>query len=59
MCTFLFFQQSLYVGVVLSVAAAFRFGLEYTGRERFVHPRIIALLSIEPIVVVALVFSNP
>lgn len=54
-----FFQNLLYVGVGLVVAAAFLFALAYTGRERFVRPRTVGLLSIEPIIVLVLAFVNP
>ncbi|ARS90843.1 PAS domain-containing sensor histidine kinase [Natrarchaeobaculum aegyptiacum] len=54
-----FAERFLYVGVGLSVVAVLVFALVYTGRERFVRKETIALLSIEPIVVVALAFSNP
>ncbi|RKD94982.1 sensor histidine kinase [Halopiger aswanensis] len=54
-----FLLRFLYVGVVVSVLGLFLFILEYTGREHLVTPRTVALLSIEPVLVVALAFANP
>ncbi|GAB3674602.1 sensor histidine kinase [Halopiger thermotolerans] len=54
-----FFFRFLYVGVVVSVLSLFLFILEYTGHEHLVTPTAIALLSIEPAVVVVLAFVNP
>ncbi|MFC6718881.1 histidine kinase N-terminal 7TM domain-containing protein [Natrialbaceae archaeon GCM10025810] len=55
----MFFHRFLYVGVTGCVAATVLFALEYTGREHLVRRETVALLSIEPIVVVTLAFVNP
>ncbi|THE63369.1 PAS domain S-box protein [Salinadaptatus halalkaliphilus] len=52
-------ERTLYVGIGLSVAAIVVFALVYTGRERYVTPKTIGLLSIEPLLVVILAFTNP
>lgn len=51
--------QTLFIGIVTSIATIFLFVLEYTGRERLVTRTTVAILAIEPIVVVGLVFFNP
>ncbi len=43
-----------YVGIVLVPPAWLIFALQYTGRERFFTRRALALLSIEPVVVLAI-----
>jgi len=48
-----------YLGVGLVIMWTFVFALEYSGREHLVNRRTIALLSIEPIVLITLVFTNP
>ncbi|MEY7848098.1 histidine kinase N-terminal 7TM domain-containing protein [Natrarchaeobius sp. A-rgal3] len=54
-----FMTRFLYVGVGMSVLGTVVFALEYTGRERLVSRRTVALLSVEPVAVVALAFWNP
>ncbi|APX96512.1 histidine kinase N-terminal 7TM domain-containing protein [Natronorubrum daqingense] len=49
----------LFVGVCTSVLFIFLFSLEYTGREHLVTPKTVGLLSIHPVVVVALAVTNP
>ncbi|WP_435358280.1 histidine kinase N-terminal 7TM domain-containing protein [Haloarchaeobius sp. DFWS5] len=45
-----------YVGAVVVVAALFLFTLSYTGRAHLIDRRLLAVLAVEPVVVVALVF---
>ncbi|WP_339103017.1 histidine kinase N-terminal 7TM domain-containing protein [Haloterrigena salinisoli] len=54
-----FFLRFLYVGVGASVLGSFLFVLAYTGRERLLTRRTVALLSIEPVLLVAFAFANP
>uniref|UniRef100_A0A7D5KFW2 histidine kinase n=2 Tax=Natrinema halophilum TaxID=1699371 RepID=A0A7D5KFW2_9EURY len=54
-----FFRKSIYFGVGPVVASMLLFALEYSGRERFVRPEIVGLLSIEPILVIVLAYVNP
>jgi PAS domain S-box-containing protein len=53
------FLRTMYVGIVLVIVSAFVFALEYTGRERYVTKTTLALLSIHPVVTVALATVNP
>jgi PAS domain S-box-containing protein len=53
------FLRTLYLGVVLGVFTVFVFALEYTGRERYITPKVLALLSVHPVVTMALVIFNP
>ncbi|AFO56411.1 histidine kinase N-terminal 7TM domain-containing protein [Natrinema sp. J7-2] len=50
---------SLFLGVGLYLLTLLVFTLEYTGREQFVKPTTIALLSLEPILVLVVVAVNP
>jgi diguanylate cyclase (GGDEF)-like protein len=43
-----------YVGIVLVPPAWLIFALQYTGRERFVKSRILAVLAVEPVAVLAI-----
>ncbi|NHN47439.1 PAS domain-containing protein [Halostella sp. JP-L12] len=52
-------NRLIFVGVVTVVASIALFALEYTGREHLVTRRTVALLSIHPVVVVALALTNP
>lgn len=54
-----FMHRFLFVGVGICVVALVVFALEYTGREHLVTRRTLGLLSIEPILVVILAFTNP
>jgi PAS domain S-box-containing protein len=47
-----------WVGVVTIPVAWLLFSLEYTGRDRYVGPRCVALLSIVPIVTIALALTR-
>lgn len=55
----LVFLGLLFLGVGFSSMMLLVFTLEYTGRERFVRPPILAALSIEPILVVFFAVVNP
>jgi PAS domain S-box-containing protein len=48
-----------YIGVSFGPAAMLLFALEYTGRERYVTRRLLAVLAIHPIVLLFFVFVNP
>lgn len=49
----------LYVGVGASVLGTFLFVLAYSGREHLVTRKTVALLLIEPVLLVVFVFVNP
>jgi PAS domain S-box-containing protein len=49
----------VYLGVGIGLAAMFVFALEYTGREGYVTPTVLGLLSIHPIVLLGFVVFNP
>jgi len=51
-------NKALLAGVVVLVPALLVFALEYTGRESLVTRRLLAALSVEPIVFTALVWTN-
>ena len=55
----LLLSRLVFVGVVVMVASIALFALEYTGREHLVTRRTVALLSVHPVVVLALAFANP
>ncbi|WP_336327716.1 histidine kinase N-terminal 7TM domain-containing protein [Halovenus sp. HT40] len=49
----------MYLGVGATVASTFVFALEYTGRERYLTRKTLAVLSIHPILVVLFAVVNP
>jgi PAS domain S-box-containing protein len=49
--------RSVFLGVTGTVVAVFLLALEYTGRTHLINRRTIALLLIEPVIVVALAFT--
>ncbi|MXR40056.1 PAS domain S-box protein [Halobaculum sp. WSA2] len=53
-----FYSDVQWVGVVVIPVAWLLFALEYTGRDRYVRPRYVALLSVVPVVTVALAATN-
>ena len=53
-----FFTQIAYIGITIVPAAWFLFVLDYTGRSHLLNRRNILLLTIEPILVQILVFTN-
>ena len=52
------FTKALLMGVVILVPALLVFALEYTGRESLVTRRLLAVLSVEPVVLTVLVWTN-
>ncbi len=52
-------QQLVFVGTVVVVLFFLLFALEFVGRSDLVTGRLIAVLSVEPAIVLFLVFSNP
>ncbi|AJF27221.1 histidine kinase N-terminal 7TM domain-containing protein [Haloarcula sp. KBTZ06] len=55
----LFFAYGLYVGVMPAMAGLFVFALAYTGRDRYLGWRAVALLAVEPLVFFAALFVGP
>jgi PAS domain S-box-containing protein len=53
-----FWSQVKYLGVAVAPTAFFTFTLQYTGRPQWLKPRNIALLTIEPIITLLLVWTN-
>jgi signal transduction histidine kinase len=53
-----FYSDIQWAGVVVIPVAWLLFALEYTGRDRYVRPRYVALLSVVPVVTVALVATD-
>ncbi|MBE7554124.1 MAG: PAS domain-containing protein [Anaerolineales bacterium] len=53
-----FWASGKYLGVVLAPLAWFTFALEYTGRETWLTPRRLALLSIVPLLTFSLAMTN-
>lgn len=56
--TKLLWVKAQYPGIVFVPVAWLAFSLEYTGRERWVTPRRLALLAIVPLITLALVWTN-
>lgn len=54
-----FWANAKYLGVVGVPAAWLLFTLEYTGREEWISRRTIALLAVEPVLVLIAVWTNP
>ncbi|WP_440990074.1 histidine kinase N-terminal 7TM domain-containing protein [Haloarchaeobius baliensis] len=52
------FFKLVYVGAVSLVVAMLLFTLAYTGRDHLITRRLLALLAVEPLVVLALVFTT-
>jgi hypothetical protein len=55
----LFWDNVSWLGAVVTPAAWFAFTLEYTGRGRWLTRRNVAFLTIEPFIILLLVWSNP
>lgn len=53
-----FWASGKYLGVVLAPLAWFTFAIEYTGRETWLTPRRLALLSIVPLLTFTLAMTN-
>src|SRR5262249_22565108 len=47
-----------YLGIVVLPAAWFAFACQYTGHESWIGRRVIALLAIEPLVILVLIWTN-
>lgn len=56
--TKIFWNQMQYLGIATVIAAWVAFILQYSGHERWLTWRTVALMSIEPLVVLLLVFTN-
>jgi diguanylate cyclase (GGDEF)-like protein/PAS domain S-box-containing protein len=54
----LFWAKVQYLGIVIAPLAVLIFALQYTGREKWLTRRNLALLAIEPLIVVLLVSTN-
>jgi hypothetical protein len=55
--TQLFFSGLAYIGITTAPAAWLAFALEYTGREKWLTKRNLALLTIEPVITVVLALT--
>jgi PAS domain S-box-containing protein len=53
-----FWDKMSYIGIVLVPPAWLAFCLQYTGKDAYLNRRNLALLSIEPLVTLVLVFFN-
>ena len=51
--------RGMYLGVGVGLAAVFVFALEYTGREGYVTPPLLAVLAIHPLLLALFVLFNP
>ncbi len=54
-----FISKFVYIGIVCTVATWFLFSLAYTGRAHTITRRTLILLSIEPILLFLLLWTNP
>lgn len=54
-----FFSSFKYIGVTTTVTAFWAFAVTYTGREHWLTRRTIALLLVEPVIVLVAVATNP
>lgn len=54
----LFWAKVQYLGIVTAPLAVLIFALQYTGREKWLTRRNLALLTVEPLIVVLLVSTN-
>ena len=54
-----FYSDIQWLGVVVIPVAWLLFALEYTGRDHYVRPRYVALLSVVPAITVALTATDP
>jgi signal transduction histidine kinase len=54
----MFWNQVQYVGIVIVPAAWLLFALRYTCRERSLSPAALALLVVEPLIVLTITFTN-
>jgi len=51
--------RGMYLGVGVGLAAVFVFALEYTGRERYVTPRLLVALAVHPFFLALFALFNP
>jgi len=58
LATKLFWARMRYLGIVVVPAAWLAFALQYTAREKWLTPRNMAMLAIEPLVTLLLVWTN-
>ena len=58
LATKLFWARMRYLGIVVVPAAWLVFALQYTDREKWLTPRNVAMLAIEPLVTLLLVWTN-
>ncbi len=56
--TVLFWDNLTWVGAVIGPAAWLAFALQYTGRARWLTPRLVVLLTIEPLITLLLAWTN-
>ena len=56
--TKLFWLNIEYLGIVIVPAAWLALALQYTGRTKWLAPRLLVLLSIEPLITLVLVWTN-
>jgi PAS domain S-box-containing protein len=56
--TKLFWLNIEYLGIVIVPAAWLTLALQYTGRTKWLAPRLLVLLSIEPLITLVLVWTN-
>ncbi|HWQ19925.1 MAG TPA: histidine kinase N-terminal 7TM domain-containing protein, partial [Methanotrichaceae archaeon] len=54
----LFWDKMAYMGIVVVPAMWLAFALQYTGKERWLTPRGLALLFVEPLAVLLLIWTN-
>src|SRR5689334_16480931 len=54
----LFWDNLTWLGGAIAPAAWLAFALQYTGRARWVTPRLVVLLAIEPLITLLLVWTN-
>ena len=55
----IFWLNATYLGVVIIPTAYLVFVLQFSGHDRWLTPRRLALLSIEPVLTLILVWTNP
>jgi PAS domain S-box-containing protein len=56
--TKLFWLNVEYLGIVIVPAAWLTLALQYTGRTKWLTPRLLVLLSIEPLITLVLIWTN-
>ncbi len=56
--TKLFWAKAQYLGIVIAPLAVLTFALQYTGRNKWLTRRNLALLAVEPLVLMLLISTN-